>query len=49
MKKTYLAPEMETVEILTQQMLASSIVLGDPGSADDAEAPIFDDLILYYD
>lgn len=40
---------METVEIKTQQMLASSIVLGDPGSANEAEAPVIDEFLLNYE
>ena len=40
MKKTYINPTMEVVKIQTQQMLAASptILLGDPGSATEAEA-----------
>jgi len=42
MKKTYIIPEMETVNIKTQQMLAASIGVGDPvDSAAGAEAPEF--------
>jgi hypothetical protein len=41
MKKTYMNPKMDVIVIQTQQMLAVSIPNGDPGSANDAEAPRF--------
>ena len=36
---------METVEIKVQQMLAASLGVGEPGSADEAEAPEFRELL----
>ena len=44
MKKTYFAPNMETIEIETQQMLAASpLGFGDPvDNAAGAEAPGLD-------
>ena len=44
MKKTYFAPNMETIEVETQQMLAASpLGFGDPvNSATGAEAPALD-------
>ena len=42
MKKTYISPKMDIVEIEKQTLLAgSTLPLGDPGSANDAEAPYF--------
>ena len=43
MKKIYISPKMDVVEIKHHQMLlaGSTIGLGDPGSAVDAEAPVF--------
>ena len=39
MKKTYINPALEVVEINTNnQLLAGSIGLGDPGSANNAES-----------
>ena len=44
MKKTYISPKMDIVEIEKQALLAGSTVpVGDPGSANNAEAPIFFD------
>lgn len=44
MKKTYINPEMEVIKLQTMQVLAGSgkeevNSNGDPGSANDAEAP----------
>lgn len=40
MKKTYISPKMDIVEIEKQTLLAgSTLPLGDPGSANNAEAP----------
>ena len=43
MKKIYMSPEMEVIEVnMNQQILAgSTIPMGDEGSANDAEAPQF--------
>lgn len=42
MKKTYISPVMDVIEIEKQTLLAgSTLPLGDPGSANDAEAPYF--------
>ena len=42
MKKTYISPKMDIIEIEKQTLLAgSTLPLGDPGSANDAEAPYF--------
>lgn len=42
MKKTYISPKMDIVEIEKQTLLAgSTLPLGDPGSANNAEAPFF--------
>ena len=39
---------MKTIEIKTQQMLAGSLSLGSEGSANDAEAPMLDEIVLGY-
>jgi hypothetical protein len=52
MKKIYMSPEMEIVEMKNHQMLlaGSALGLGDPGSANNAEAPLFmDDELLGWD
>ena len=43
MKKTYMSPKMDVIELKNQQQLlaGSTLGLGDPGSANDAEAPGF--------
>ena len=43
MKKIYMSPEMEVIEVnMNQQILAGSTIhMGDEGSANDAEAPQF--------
>ena len=49
MKKTYMSPKMDVIELKNQQQLlaGSTLGLGDPGSANDAEAPGFDDDITW--
>ena len=43
MKKTYIIPEMEIIEVKAQQILAGSIpVDGTTNNASDAEAPEFE-------
>lgn len=37
MKKKYIIPKMKEENMETFQMLAASLPLGEPGSADDAE------------
>ena len=46
MKKTYMSPEMDVIELKNQQQLlaGSTLELGTPGSANNAEAPDFDDI-----
>ena len=48
MKKIYMSPSMDVIELKNQQVLlaGSEIGLGDPGNANDAESPEFgaDDL-----
>ena len=42
MKKTYISPVMDVIEIEKQTLLAgSTLPLGGSGSANDAEAPYF--------
>ena len=43
MKKTYMSPKVDVIELRNQQMLlaGSTIPMGDEGSANDAEAPQF--------
>ena len=45
MKKTYISPKMDIVEIEKQALLAGSdqVPVGDSGDAGNAEAPIFYD------
>ena len=42
MKKTYLNPEMEIVNIETQQMLAASVGFGEETTSDKAEGRSYD-------
>ena len=44
MKKIYMSPTVDVIELKHQQTLlaGSTIGLGDPGSANEAEAPEFD-------
>ena len=43
MKKTYMSPEMDVIELKNQQQLlaGSTVGLGDPGNANLAESPEF--------
>jgi len=44
MKKIYMSPEMDVIELKNHQMLlagSATLGLGDPGSAVEAEAPVF--------
>lgn len=44
MKKTYICPEMDVIELKNQQaLLTASAGFGDPMSGDNAAAPEFDD------
>lgn len=48
MKKIYMSPTMDVIELKHQQTLlaGSTLGIGDPGSANEAEAPEFEDDFL---